>query len=191
MSQTLDIIKIKESACPIFILIVQTTHTVGHFHVDGKNGRKLTRHLRAPMIESVQFSDAVESNAKADISEDENKLMSVSVNVENQESAAAVDASLARMLKSLAAEAEKAGPPFSQLDDRVHAIDARYPIVWRVGEIGCRVTFSWQGRLIVFLKSISSFDLEDLCYRYIIFLCMDDETPGVQFLLPVPHRTSC
>jgi hypothetical protein len=82
---------------------------VGHFHVDGKNGRKLMRHLSAPMIEADQFSDAVESKAKAVISEDGNKLMSVSVNVENQESAAAVDASLARVLKSLAAQAEKAG----------------------------------------------------------------------------------
>lgn len=94
---------------PTVASLMEEDGAVGHFHVPGNNGRKLMTHLRADKVESSRFSDAVASKAKAALSEEGNKMESLAVNVDDQEAAAAVDASLGRMLKTLAADAEKAG----------------------------------------------------------------------------------
>jgi hypothetical protein len=97
------------SVMPTVAALVEEKGALGHFHLAGNNGRKLMRHLNAPQVSSNEFGAAAESKVKATVSEEGNKLESILVHVENKEEAAAVDASLARMLKALAQEAEKAG----------------------------------------------------------------------------------
>jgi len=97
------------SVMPTVASLVEEKGALGHFHLAGNNGRKLMRHLNAPLVSTNEFSAAADSKVKATVSEQGNKLESILVNVANKEEAAAVDASLARMLKSLAQEAGKAG----------------------------------------------------------------------------------
>ncbi len=81
----------------------------GQLHIRGNNGRKLMKGLQAPRVEAGEFDAAITSKAKASVSEKGNKLDSIFVSVENKDAAKDVDAALARMLKSLAEDAEKAG----------------------------------------------------------------------------------
>ena len=67
------------------------------------------KQLMSPVISSDKFEAAMESKAKAAVVEEGNKLEAVSVHVENTEAAASVDASISRVLKSIAKEAEKSG----------------------------------------------------------------------------------
>jgi len=94
---------------PTLASLVEEDGALGHFHVAGNNGRKIMKHINAPRANSQEFSNVADSKVKATVAEKGNKLESVLVHVDNKEEAAAVDASLARMLKSLANEAEKAG----------------------------------------------------------------------------------
>ena len=97
------------SVMPTVASLVEEKGALGHFHLAGNTGRKLMRHLNAPQVSSNEFSAASESKVKATVSEQGNKLESILVHVENKEEAAAVDASLARMLTALAQEAQKSG----------------------------------------------------------------------------------
>jgi len=81
----------------------------GQLHIHGNSGRKLMKGLQAPRVEAGEFDAAITSKAKAAVSEKGNKLDSIFVSVENKDAAKDVDAALARMLNSLAEEAEKAG----------------------------------------------------------------------------------
>eukprot|EP00558_Chaetoceros_sp_UNC1202_P008671 CAMPEP_0197246784 /NCGR_PEP_ID=MMETSP1429-20130617/22593_1 /TAXON_ID=49237 /ORGANISM="Chaetoceros sp., Strain UNC1202" /LENGTH=313 /DNA_ID=CAMNT_0042707529 /DNA_START=28 /DNA_END=969 /DNA_ORIENTATION=+ len=94
---------------PTVASIVEENGAVAHLNVPGRNGRKLMMHLGAERVDSSTFSAAVDSKAQAALSEEGNKIESLSVNVDDQDAAASVDASLGRMLKTLAADAEKAG----------------------------------------------------------------------------------
>jgi hypothetical protein len=82
---------------------------VGHFAVPGKSGRKLMKHLNAPHVQADAFVNTAESKVQATMSSKGNTLNSVSVNVGSKDDAAAVDASLRKLLKDLEAQASKAG----------------------------------------------------------------------------------
>ena len=82
---------------------------VGHFAVPGKSGRKLMKHLNAPHVQADAFVNTAESKVQATMSAKGNTLNSVSVNVGSKDDAAAVDASLRKLLKDLEAQASKAG----------------------------------------------------------------------------------
>lgn len=97
------------ASMPTVASFLEKDGAIGHFHVEGRNEWKLMNHLNAPAVVPGEFDNAVKAKAKAAISEKGNKLESLSVNVKSKEDASAVDASLGRMLKSLAAEAEKTG----------------------------------------------------------------------------------
>jgi hypothetical protein len=90
-------------------LVEEDGAALGHFHVEGKNGRKLLKHVNAPLVNAQDFSRVAGSKFQAAVTKEGNLLESVLVHVDDKEEAAAVDASLARMLKSLDEEAEKLG----------------------------------------------------------------------------------
>jgi hypothetical protein len=90
-------------------LVEEDGAALGHFHVEGKNGRKLLKHVNAPLVNAQDFSRVAGSKFQAAVTKEGNLLESVLVHVDDKEEAAAVDASLARMLKSLDEEAKKLG----------------------------------------------------------------------------------
>lgn len=96
-------------AMPTVASSLKKDGAIGHFHVEGKSLWKLMNHIQAKSVVPTEFDGAIKGKAKAAISEKGNKLESLSVNVKSSEDAAAVDASLESLLKSLAEEAEKTG----------------------------------------------------------------------------------
>eukprot|EP00979_Chaetoceros_neogracilis_P010678 scaffold2544_cov269-Chaetoceros_neogracile.AAC.32 len=90
-------------------LVEEDGAALGHFHVEGKNGRKLLKHVNAPLVNAQDFSRVAGSKFQAAVTKEGNLLESILVHVDDKEEAAAVDASLARMLKSLDEEAKKVG----------------------------------------------------------------------------------
>lgn len=83
--------------------------TVGHIHVEGSHGNQLMRKLSSKPLDAANFEKSFESKANASFSTKGNKLEAVSVLVNDTKEAADVDASLARMLKKIASDAESSG----------------------------------------------------------------------------------
>jgi hypothetical protein len=97
------------AAMPTVASVLEKDGAVGHFHLEGKNEWKLMNQLDAPAVVPADFDHTVHATAKAVLSDKVNELKSLSVNVKSKDDASKVDASIGRMLKALAADAEKAG----------------------------------------------------------------------------------
>ena len=89
--------------------IVHDNGAVGHFHINGKHGKQLMHKVSSKPLHSAEFENSVESKANAAMSTKGNKLEAVSVSVNEAKEAAAVDASLAKMLEKISNDAESNG----------------------------------------------------------------------------------
>jgi len=99
------------SSMPTVAALLNEESNNGKINVAGnKSGRKLMKGLQATRIEeSSNFDATLSAKAKSILSATGNKLESMTMNVNNAEDAKQVDASLSRMLKVLAKEAEAKG----------------------------------------------------------------------------------
>lgn len=98
-----------ESMPNVASIIESGDNAAGQFSIPGDNGRKLMTHVGASNVEASNFASTLDAKANDALADNGNKLESVHFAVDNKEDAVAADNAVARMLKSLAKDAEKAG----------------------------------------------------------------------------------
>jgi len=97
------------TAMPTLSGILEQEGAVGQINMKNSEGKALAKQLKAESVDNSSFETAIMQKAKAAATKDGNKLESITVTVENAESAADIDASLRKSLEAIAMQAEENG----------------------------------------------------------------------------------
>lgn len=102
--ETIDLSKM-----PTVAGILRDEGSVGHFNMKSSEGKILKDMLNADTVESSSLESAIVSKGKAAAAKDGNRLESLEVKIESDDSAAMIDDSIGKALKEIARLAEERG----------------------------------------------------------------------------------
>jgi len=97
------------AAMPTLAGLFEQDGAVGHINMKNSEGDALAKQLKAESVDSHSLEASITKKAEAVATEDGNRLESITVNVENAESAADIDAGLRKSLKAIAEQAKENG----------------------------------------------------------------------------------
>jgi len=97
------------AAMPTLAGLFEQDGAVGHINMKNSEGNVLAKQLKAESVDSHSLEASIMKKAEAAATKDGNRLESITVNVENAESAADIDSSLSKSLKAIANQAKENG----------------------------------------------------------------------------------